>query len=218
MTCGIYRLSAPNGHCYIGSSRNAEDRMQGHHRALERGIHCNRHLQAAFNKHGSLIRSLVLTCRLEDLLLYEQACIDGLRPEYNLSRIAGTVQMTPEVLERLAAKRSSPEHKAKRSSLAKAQWQTPGFRERHAASVSSPEVKANHSSKIRAYFSSPEARAKKSAEAKLFTCTPEFRAAASARSKARWADKEFRAKMLFAISESTAKRASAASAAHQEGD
>lgn len=54
MTCGIYRIyNKMNGKSYIGQSKNVEGRIRGHFRDLNRGIHCNCHLQSAFLLYGN---------------------------------------------------------------------------------------------------------------------------------------------------------------------
>jgi group I intron endonuclease len=52
---------------------------------LRKNRHRNSHLQNAFNKYGESAFSFraVLFCDAENLLFYEQACIDGMNPEYN---------------------------------------------------------------------------------------------------------------------------------------
>ena len=48
--------------------------------------------------------SILLVCREQDLLFYEQLVIDALRPAYNCSKIAGKVDMTPEVRAKIREK------------------------------------------------------------------------------------------------------------------
>ena len=50
---GIYKIvNLDNGKFYIGSSINLAKRKWEHFKQLRLGIHCNCHLQAAYNKHG----------------------------------------------------------------------------------------------------------------------------------------------------------------------
>jgi group I intron endonuclease len=56
MTSGIYEIVNLNdGYmtAYIGSSQNIEARWRDHKSDLRRGIHCNSHLQRAYDKYGS---------------------------------------------------------------------------------------------------------------------------------------------------------------------
>ena len=50
---GIYKiLNTVNGKFYIGSTNNLRKRLYEHYRALNLGIHTNKHLQAAWIKYG----------------------------------------------------------------------------------------------------------------------------------------------------------------------
>lgn len=104
MNCGVYILESPNG-AYIGSSKRIDRRLYEHKHFLRKGTHINPKLQAAFNKHGDLSGRVLLLCREEDLILYEQIAIDAMRPRYNLSRLAGKVDHTPEVRSKISASR-----------------------------------------------------------------------------------------------------------------
>lgn len=54
MNSGIYCIkNIANNKCYIGSSKNIKKRLKEHWYALERKVHKNLHLQAAYNKYGS---------------------------------------------------------------------------------------------------------------------------------------------------------------------
>jgi group I intron endonuclease len=104
VNCGVYILESPNG-AYIGSSKRIDRRLYEHRLFLRKGTHINPKLQSAFNKHGDLSGRVLLLCREEDLILYEQIAIDALRPRYNLSQIAGRVDHTPEVRSKISASR-----------------------------------------------------------------------------------------------------------------
>ena len=100
--CGIYKLAFAGGGFYIGSSKDIDRRFKEHLRELKIGCHCNQALKNACAKHGFPTVQIVLICRREDMLFYEQACIDGLAPRYNISGIAGMIEMTPEVREKIS--------------------------------------------------------------------------------------------------------------------
>lgn len=56
-----------------------------HRNDLKRSVHTNYILQKAWNKYnGDLKFSILLFCEEKDLLFYEQLCINGLKPEYNI--------------------------------------------------------------------------------------------------------------------------------------
>lgn len=92
MATGIYLITNTiNQKCYIGSAVNFKNRWQKHKRDLIKNIHKNNHLQNAYNKYGNVfIFDILANCNKEDLLYFEQKCIDLLKPEYNICKIAGS--------------------------------------------------------------------------------------------------------------------------------
>lgn len=94
MNSGIYEIrNLINGKRYIGSATNFKKRARDHMGALQKGAHDNSRLQNAWNKYGSEAFTFtpLLVCRKGDLLLYEQRCIDGFLPEYNIALTAGSM-------------------------------------------------------------------------------------------------------------------------------
>lgn len=93
MTAGVYEI-AHKGRRYIGSAVNLRRRWSLHRIQLRAGNHHNRHLQHIFNKHGAdaLEFRLLVQCSPEMAVFYEQLLIDGLNPEFNHCRIAGSVR------------------------------------------------------------------------------------------------------------------------------
>lgn len=81
-----------NGHRYIGSAVNLRKRRNGHLRHLRNGRHHNAHLQAAWNLYGADAFEFMSVAYVDthNLLLFEQLCLDGLKPEYNTSMVAGS--------------------------------------------------------------------------------------------------------------------------------
>lgn len=75
---------------YVGSSNDLWCRCLSHKAELNRGVHCNKHLQRAWTKHGSdTFEFLFLeTCSEKDKITREQHWMDLLQSEYN-SRQAG---------------------------------------------------------------------------------------------------------------------------------
>jgi len=92
MQIGIYRLRFSDGSTYIGSSTRSSRRMANHLWEMKKGSHYNPLVQASWNKTGSVSREMVLICRSEDLLFYEQLCLDGLNPDLNLNLAARSSQ------------------------------------------------------------------------------------------------------------------------------
>lgn len=81
-TAGVYQIrNTLDGKVYIGSSVNIKKRLQTHRYELKKGIHCSKHMQAAWNKHGgdSFTFDTLLVCGKENLILYEQTICDGMK-------------------------------------------------------------------------------------------------------------------------------------------
>lgn len=90
---GVYEIKhIPTGRQYIGSAVNYSRRKTLHLVELRKGRHHNRHLQNAWNKYGAeqFQFNLLLACEKEQVLFYEQICIDGLKPQFNIARVAGS--------------------------------------------------------------------------------------------------------------------------------
>jgi len=105
MTCGIYQLKFPSGRFYIGSSKNIEHRIVIHIRKLKNGTHGNNKLVCAFKKYGKFKQTIIIICNEENLLMYEQLCIDNLNPQCNCSSIAGRVDWNAETRDKLSKSR-----------------------------------------------------------------------------------------------------------------
>ena len=214
MDCGIYKITFPHGKCYVGSSRNIPIRWVNHRSSLRHGKHCNIKMQRAYAKHapkGDLIFELLLVCREEDLLMYEQAAIDALKPELNISTIAGRIEHTPEMIERnreraveqwsdsdmraAAAERarqamSDPKRKAVNASNAK---------KLQARLSQNPEYKEALSKQARDFWADESNRERKSQHHKEVCADPEYREAMKERSRANWADPVKRANVMAGL-------------------
>ena len=98
MIGGIYRIvNSVNGKFYIGSTCDLARRKRQHLLELIRNAHENKYLQRAFNMHGKDAFKFedIVICSNENLLMYEQLIIDGLKATtrnigYNLCPIAGS--------------------------------------------------------------------------------------------------------------------------------
>lgn len=102
---GIYKITCNrNGKIYVGSSVNLYRRWLSRHVPdLRKNKHCNKHLQAAWNKYGehSFSFELLEACNKEDLICKEQFWIDSLNAcdkkiGYNLARVAGSTLGVPQ--------------------------------------------------------------------------------------------------------------------------
>ena len=81
MSSGVYAIcNKENGKQYIGSSVTIEKRWNEHKRELEKGVHHNRYLQKAWDKHGrDLFEFIILEdSDEENLLQTEQKYLDDL--------------------------------------------------------------------------------------------------------------------------------------------
>ena len=93
MKSGIYRIrNLINNKFYIGSSNNINHRKSTHLYDLRNQKHRNIHLQRSYNKHKeeNFLFDIIELCEVENLILREQHYIDTLKPEYNISLIAGS--------------------------------------------------------------------------------------------------------------------------------
>lgn len=169
-TGGIYRLVFHEGGVYIGSTNNFARRFRDHRRDLEQGKHKNFALQKAFAKYGDYQEERLLICEPDMLLQYEQAYLDVIKPRYNLSAIAGKIEMTPEVRAKIGASNlgheryKCPETRKKLSAASKGRKVSPETRAKLRASVTgfrhTDEAKQKISVAHAGRALSPEHRAK----------------------------------------------------------
>ena len=93
MNTGVYAIvNTVNGKRYVGSAVSFRDRWDRHKSYLRAGQHPTPPLQRAWAKHGEQAFEFhrLLICKRDDLLFYEQLCLNGLKPEYNCSPTAGS--------------------------------------------------------------------------------------------------------------------------------
>lgn len=79
---GVYQIRCiTTGKVYVGSAVNVYQRWSHHQRALNRGRHKNKHLQAAWSKHGedSFVFEVLEISDRSTLLVREQAWMDRLK-------------------------------------------------------------------------------------------------------------------------------------------
>lgn len=154
---GIYAIvNSVNGKRYIGSAVNLRERQYRHFFTLARGRHSNGFLQAAWNKYGAAAFTFrpLLFCSKFDLILYEQRCFDGLRPEYNLSPTAGSPlgsRRSAEQRERLRHRRRAvytPEIGAKISAAKRGRKFTAEHKAAMSAARIGKKLSADHRAKI----------------------------------------------------------------------
>ncbi len=99
MKSGIYIITnTRNNRVYVGSSANTHKRLIQHKGDLNRGDHCNPHLQSAWKKYGSnaFQFSILEKVEIDSLVPREQYWIDFFRSAqpkygYNMAPVAGSV-------------------------------------------------------------------------------------------------------------------------------
>jgi group I intron endonuclease len=110
---GIYKIvNKIDGKYYVGSSKNIFVRWKQHRRTLNKQIHKNLKLQYAWNKYGESNFEFIITEKCtsgrSELLVVEQVYLNTAKNEqnkcYNLSFIAGSIEFTNEVREKLSKK------------------------------------------------------------------------------------------------------------------
>lgn len=90
---GVYEiLNTVNGHRYIGSSCNIQNRWREHKRDLNNSCHHSPYLQRSWTCHGGdcFTFSVLECCEKEHLIEREQFYIDNLNPIYNTLPQAGS--------------------------------------------------------------------------------------------------------------------------------
>lgn len=102
---GIYSITNTiDNRVYIGSSLNIEKRKLQHIQTLKRNVHCNNHLQRFVNKYGleTLQFNILEKCALDDLVPKEQHYMDNADNLFNISKIAGRIEMNEETKQKMS--------------------------------------------------------------------------------------------------------------------
>lgn len=92
-TTGIYEIrNLVNGKRYVGSAVDFGNRWRVHAQSLARGDHHSTPLQRAWRRYGpsAFQFNKLLACSKDNLIMYEQICMDALAPEYNVAPVAGS--------------------------------------------------------------------------------------------------------------------------------
>lgn len=185
MTSGVYAITSGDGRRYIGSAVDLKKRWREHWRGLEEGRHHSRFMQRAWRKRGrrDFQFTVILLCDRENLLEYEQACLDAFKPEYNTVSVAGSqlgYRHTHETRRKLSesrrrnpsswmkGKKHSPESLEKMSAGRKGKGgglRSPEWREAigraHKGRVISQGQRAKISETLKGHKQSPEQIAKR---------------------------------------------------------
>lgn len=106
---GIYEIvNTVTGRRYVGSSCHISRRWRKHRNFLLAGNHHSKYLQRSWNMHGpdAFEWRVIELCHPDELIPREQAAVAHLRPEYNVSPVAGTqrgYRHTPEAIAKMSA-------------------------------------------------------------------------------------------------------------------
>lgn len=202
---GIYQITnTVNGKRYIGSAVNLRQRCHTHRWDLRKSCHRNGRLQASWNKHGegAFEFTVIEVCERGALIAREQAALDGLKPEYNICKVAGSslgVKHGPEMRAKLSAakKNMSAETRARIGAAGKGRKLSAETIAKVIAALTgtkrTAEQRANMSAAGR--LQSAEKRAKIAAASRSRTHSAETRAKISAAQKGKKRSPESVAKM-----------------------
>ena len=82
---GVYSITSPIGRQYIGGTINFVKRWRYHQSQLRRGKHQSKAMQQDHDALGAnaFVFTILLVCRPQDLLFYEQCVQRALKPCYN---------------------------------------------------------------------------------------------------------------------------------------
>lgn len=92
-TAGVYEIYCTrNKKSYVGSSIYLRKRLRAHVAMLRTGTHNNIHLQRVWGKYveSDFEIRVLLRCRAEDVLFYEQRAMDSIKPAMNIVKVAGS--------------------------------------------------------------------------------------------------------------------------------
>jgi len=117
---GIYKIvDISTGDFYIGSTKNFKLRKKKHFNDLKNQKHHNNKIQAIYNKERVLSFEIYIICSVEFLQMYEQRCIDILKPKLNISI---------DTIAFMRGKKHSPETRKKMKENAKRGENSPSKR------------------------------------------------------------------------------------------
>jgi group I intron endonuclease len=100
VTQGIYKITAPSGSFYIGSSVNIKRRFYQHKSSLKHNKYQGSHFQRAVDKYGVdsfKFETIFSVFDRKDLLHFEQIFIDELKPNLNRSSVAKSPMLDEKI-------------------------------------------------------------------------------------------------------------------------
>ena len=199
MIYSVYKLTAPNGKCYIGMTKQSVEKRWNRGHAYQH----NEHLQNAITKYGwdNFSKEVLFTSeskteaeKIERVLITKYDSTNRLRgynilPGGNVSD--GHSEETKRKISESVKKLQTPEVRARKSRDGKGHSHSEKTRQKlRQVNLGNQNAKG--------CTRSPEVRAKMSAAQKLRYNSPEVRARLSASQKGRYVSQETRAKMSAA--------------------
>lgn len=169
MKSGVYAIEdRATGKVYIGSAVRLNARKSQHMHMLRSNQHHSAKLQNAYNKRGegAFAFRILLICRKEDLLFYEQRAIDAycaVESGYNILPVAGSslgVKHSEKTRAKLRLAHQNPERKASMRAVMRGK---PGSR---LGAKNTKEANKKISAAAKAQWSNSEHRASMSRKAK----------------------------------------------------
>lgn len=149
MKSGIYRIRLGGVRLYVGSSGHLANRERRHLSDLRAHRHCNRKIQAIWNKHQVFEFTVLMLCPVEELQFWEQALLNihfGTKGCANLSPTAGSTRGYHHTDESKAnmskAAKESPAARAHMDYLHKSRIGIP-LEEEHRKKVVAPLIQSN---------------------------------------------------------------------------
>jgi len=120
LNSGVYEIvNLSNGKRYIGSTANLRVRKHMHFSELKYQRHHSAYLQSSYDKHGVACFQfrILIYCNHASCLYYEQALLDLIAPEYNISPSATSpfgIRRSEATKAKLRAYGARPEVRKKR--------------------------------------------------------------------------------------------------------
>lgn len=168
---GVYKIqNKANNKIYIGGVVDIQKRFHHHISELNHDRDHNKLLQSDWNEYGAEAFEFVVIelCASDELLKTKQRYLDELKPEYNISKIAGS---------NLGTKRSE-EIRKKMSEARKKLWRDTEYRQRitrkNKQTWADPERRRRASEIEKQRWANPELRQQARDAMKKIIQTPEY--------------------------------------------
>ena len=178
-TPGVYCITNTiNGKVYIGATVDLDRRCKNHRSSLQKHIHHNSHLQAAWDKYGedAFTFSVIVECSRDMLETFEQATIDKYDAANTGYNIQPTVRLSPDDICRARAASNTPRPPCSEKTKEKISQANKGNQAwvgRHHSDETKAKLSAAKTGIAMVKQHSEETKAKMSAARKAFWSDPE---------------------------------------------